>query len=142
MSGAHREHKKIPQLRDFFFSGELFAGGIVKTALEAAADRASGVATAGAIGTEAHPCARTAVGWAHHGRCAIRRLLARHINVECLIVCHGVLRDDLLLRAVGPLLGDTLRDSFRRLLALPNGLHASRRLSGAGRNGHGQSDKR
>jgi hypothetical protein len=35
-----------------------------------------------------------------------------------------------------------LRDSLRRLLALSNGLHASRRLSGAGRNGHGQSDKR
>jgi hypothetical protein len=144
VSGVCRKYKKTPQsIAGFFLSSEQIAGRMmVKATLETAGDRASSVATGTAIGAQANPCARAAVRRAYHSRCAVRRLLARHINVHCLVVGQGVLRDDLLLRAVSPLLGDTLRDSLRRLLALANGLHASRRLSGAGRNGNGQSDKR
>jgi hypothetical protein len=108
-------------------------------ALQTAANRAGSFATRTAGRTEAHPRA-IAVAGAYDGGCAVWWLLARHVYIHRLIISHRVLRDHLLLRAVGPLLGDTLRDGPGRLLALSNGLHASRRLSSAGRNCHGQSD--
>jgi hypothetical protein len=109
-------------------------------ASEASADRTGGVATRSAIRAEAYPRARAAVRRTYYSGCAIRRLLTRDIDIHGLIVGQGVLRHDLLLRAIGPLLRDTGGDSLRRLLAFTDGLNASRRLSGAGGNCHGQSD--
>src|SRR5258708_24214552 len=110
------------------------------TRLEAGADRTGGIAARSAIGAEADPRPRAGVGGPYDGGCAVRRLLTRHIDIHCLIVSQDVLRHDLLLRAIGPLLRDACSDGLRRLLALAHGLDACRWLGGGCRNCHGQSD--
>lgn len=111
--------------------------------LQAAVDVARGgaVRRAAAARAEADPGLRVARKRGAHDRGrAVRRLLARHIDIGGQTVREHVLRDDLLLRLVGPGLRNAGRDVLRGFLALSHVLDAG--VRSAGRSRHDQCDER